>query len=113
MCEERLYFLQLVSGYYLGLCLAACAGELAYFLVGFSGEVSGLRFRAADVLGWAGLIGRLQGAILLSPAGVLTPVRIGVIPAILHQGMTLGADVLIVRLVPFEVGSGQGAIGPL
>lgn len=113
MCEEHFYFLPLVSGYIVGLGLAAFAGELACFLVGFSGDVSGLRFRAADFFGWTGLACRLQGTIFLPPSGVLPPVRIGVVPAILLEGVTLGADVLIIRLVPFEVGPGPGAIGPL
>ena len=106
MCEEHLHLLTLVAGYLVSLGFAAFAGELACFLVGFTGDVSGLRFRAADFLGWTGLTCRLQGTIFLPPAGVLTPVRIGVVPAILFEGVTLGADVLIIRLVPFEVGSG-------
>ena len=94
MCEEHLHLLPLVSGYLVGLGLAAVAGELACFLVGFTGDVSGLRFRAADVLGWAGMTCRLQGTVFLPPAGILTPVRIGVVPAIRFKGVTLGADVL-------------------
>ena len=103
MGEEHLDLLPFVSGYLVGLGLAAFARELACFLVGFTGDVSGLRFRAADFLGWTGLTGRLQGAVFLSPAGVLTPVRIGVVPAILLEGVPLGADVLIVLLIPFKV----------
>lgn len=113
MGEEHLHLLPLVSGYLVSLGLAGFTGELAGFLVGFTGDVSGLRFRAADFLRWTGLTCRLRGTIFLPPDGVLTPVRIGVVPAILFEGVTLGADILIIRLVPFDVGSGPGAIGPL
>ena len=99
MGEEHLHLLPLVSGYLVSLGLATFAGELACFLVGFTGDVSCLRFRAADFLGWTGLTCRLQGTIFLPPAGVLTPVRIGVVPAILLEGVSLGADVLISRSV--------------
>ena len=55
MCEGHLYFLPLVSGYPVGRGYVAFSGERACFFVGSTGDVAGLRFRAADFLGWTGL----------------------------------------------------------
>lgn len=64
-------------------------------------------------LGWTNLTGGLQGAVFLSATGGLTSVWIGIVASELFQRLALGADVLVILFVPFEVGSGEGAIGAL
>lgn len=88
MSEEHLHLLSLVSGYLVGLGLAAFAGKLAGFLMGLPGDVSRLRLRAANFLGRADLAGGLQGTVFLPSAGILAPVRIGVVPTELLQNLS-------------------------
>lgn len=103
MGEKHLDLLTFVARHLVGLGLAALSGELARLFMGLARDVSRIGFRTADLFGWAGLTGRFQAAVFLSSTGVLPPVRIGVVPAELLEGVPFGTDVLVIRLVPLEV----------
>lgn len=51
----------------------------------------------------AGHAGCLQAAVFLAPADILPSVWIRILSPESHEGVTLRAEVLVIRLVPFEV----------
>ena len=75
-----------------------------------AGDGSDIGVRAAFLFRGAGLAGQFQGAVFGPTLTGRPPVRIGIVPAELLQGLALGADVLVVIGVPLEVRPASGAI---
>lgn len=77
----------------------------------FTGDRSGVGIGAALRFGRANLAGQFQSTIRRGAFARRAPVRIGIIPAELLEGMPLGADVLVVLRIPVEICTCPGAIG--
>ena len=95
--------------------ILASLGNVACSLAGiflfFAGDLAGVGVRAAFGLRGARLADFLQGAVSRCAFACGFSVRVGIVAAELLQGVTLGADVLIVLSIPFEVGAGRVSIG--
>ena len=75
-----------------------------------SGDLAGSGVRVAFDVGWAGVGDLFQSAIACVALSRRATVLIGVIPAEPFESMALGADVLVVRAIPFEFGPFPGPI---
>ncbi len=110
--EVREEHLDLLSQLHRDVVLAGfgnVAGNLTGVFVFFASE-SGIGIRAAFLFRRAYLTGQFQGAVFGAPLAGWSPVRVGIVPAELLEGMALGADILIVRSVPFEVRPRPGSV---
>lgn len=110
MGEEHL---DLLTQFHRDVVLAGL-GDVASDLPGafafFACDLARVGIRAALGFGWADLADLFQSAIAGCSLAGRPPVRIGVVAAELLEGMTFGADVLVILSVPFEVCPGPRAI---
>ena len=86
------------------------AGDISCVFMFFTGDFAGIGVRAAIGFGKACLAGVFESLIFGHAFAGWAPVWIGIVPAELLQRLTLGADVLVVLGVPFEVGAGPPTI---
>ena len=73
-------------------------------------SVSSINVWTALGFGWAGLADFLQGAIARRTFAGWAAVRVRVVAAELLEGVTFGADVLVVIRIPFEVSACPSAV---
>ena len=111
MCKQHLDLLPELHRDVVLLGLRYVASDLSGVFVFFASDRSCICVRAAFRLGRAGLAGQFQGTVFGSALSGRPPVWVGIVPAELLQLLALGANVLVVLGVPFEVRPAPGAVG--